>query len=414
MKKLAAGLLSAILLASVFTGCTTKNSINNSTNANAIFKAKAVLAATEDPSDEDLRREYSKFIFELFQHCAKRAGEGQNVCLSADSVLFCLDMVAAGADGDTLDQMLQTMVPNSSNDAALGFGAAHMNELMGDNVTISNSVWINKVLSESVFDDYKEYVTENFDAEVNTVNFGSGTVDAINKWVNDKTKGRIPMIINDLSDDDLMVLVNAITFDGTWELGYAEDDIYETTFFGASGEQDATFLYSNEKIFVCNETSTGFIKPYEGGKFGFMAILPDDENIDINEYVQNMTSDDYWYLWDNQKEVNELHCTMPCFEMSCEYQLTDILQDMGMKDAFSTNANFSNMTSGNAWISQVVHKTFIHVDSKGTEAAAATAATMTCSIVPDMEYVTCNRPYAYAIVDMDTGLPLFIGTVANV
>ena len=149
-----------------------------------------------------------------------------------------------------------------------------------------------------------------------------------------------------------------------------------------------------------------------------MTILPEDENVDINEFIANLTPEEYWEFWNSQDDSMEVYTVMPEFKSEYDIHLPAILSDMGMKDAFSdTDADFSNMTKKDVYISDVIHKTYIEVDRKGTKAAAATAVVMTekCIAEPDpARYVTCDRPYAYAIVDKDTGLPVFLGTVETV
>ena len=131
-----------------------------------------------------------------------------------------------------------------------------------------------------------------------------------------------------------------------------------------------------------------------------------------NEYLQNMTADDYWSLWESQSDEN-VNISLPKFENTYSVELKDILSEMGMSEAFSDNADFSFMTDKTVKIDKVIHKTYIDVNEEGTSAAAATAVaiTRTNSVAKDDTLcVRCNRPFVYAIVDLDTGLPVFLGT----
>ena len=156
------------------------------------------------------------------------------------------------------------------------------------------------------------------------------------------------------------------------------------------------------------------MKPYVEGHYAFLTILPLDEKADINQFISEMTAEDYRAFWDSRIQTR-VYTSMPQFESEFSVEMKDILSAMGMEDAFSSEADFSNMTEEPVFIGSVLHKTFIRVTPEGTQAAAATTAVMTLGIGPDgVAYVTCDRPFAYAIVDTTTGLPIFLGTVEDV
>ncbi|MBO4650201.1 MAG: serpin family protein [Clostridiales bacterium] len=438
MKKRVAALLIASVIMSMASGCSKKTSKNTHTGKlgsedpvvitldvptvkrdngkQAVFELSATSGT--QMTEEELNRAYSDFIFGLMKSCAEES-DGGNVLISADSILFALDMTAAGADGDTLTQMMNTMVPGVGNDQAFRYGVDRMNSLKNDSLQIANSVWINEARSENVYEDYLQYVKQNFDAGVSVLPFGPNAVDQINDWVAQKTKNRISKLVDDLDGSSLMVLVNAIAFDGTWKTGYEDYQVYEDAFTNGNGERTTvTFLSSTESLYLSNDEATGFIKEYDDGKYAFMTILPNDASIDINEFMADMTSDEYWEFWNSKDSSMEVQTKMPQFKSEYEVHLPMALQKMGMTDAFDERkANFSNLCKTDAYISDVIHKTYIEVDREGTKAAAATAVLITESCVAEPEpyhTVYCDRPYAYAIVDMDTGLPVFLGTVESV
>ena len=145
-----------------------------------------------------------------------------------------------------------------------------------------------------------------------------------------------------------------------------------------------------------------------------MVILPDDPEISASDYLAKMSSDSYWDLWESRKNVDDLRIMLPEFTNEYDIELSSILIDMGMKDAFAA-ADFSNMTDSSVRIDKVIHKTYINVNEEGTTAAAATATVMLRYGGKAMSTsVTCNRPFVYAIVDLDTGLPVFLGTLDNI
>lgn len=443
MKKLITGLLIASMLMALPTGCakTTASSTTSGTSSEstvtqkpssistgkteertngkqALFELKNAQSGKTEMSDEALRKAYSEFVLGVMKRCVEQSN-GRNVTISADSMLFALEMTAAGADGETLKQMTQTMVPGAENETALKFALARMQNLQNNSLKIANSVWLSESDRAYIYDDYLSFIKKNFDATADSLVFGPEAEAVINKWVEDKTEGRIKDLVHDLGEDTLMVLVNAISFDGKWKKTFSEDDIYQGKFTtGTGATQEVTFLTSEENIYLSNGKASGFVKNYDDSKYAFMTILPDDEKVDINQFIADMTPEEYWAFWESQTIDYKVHTTFPEFKNEYDVTLNDILIDMGMTNAFDPGmADFSNMTGAGAYISKVVHKTYIDVNRYGTEAAAATAVIMNKSsinIEDKSRYVICNRPFAYAIVDKDTGLPVFLGTVENV
>jgi serpin B len=132
--------------------------------------------------------------------------------------------------------------------------------------------------------------------------------------------------------------------------------------------------------------------------------------------VQNLTGEELQGLLDNKK-YGEVECELPKFTYEYQINLNQILQDMGMDTAFGNGADFSKMADcayGNLYIGDVVHKTYIEVDENGTKAAAITGVGMTTESVVEKYYVRLDRPFVYMIVDNETELPIFIGTLMDV
>ena len=174
-------------------------------------------------------------------------------------------------------------------------------------------------------------------------------------------------------------------------------------------------------MYLEGDRATGFLRDYKGGQYAFLTILPDDEDVDINEFMQGFTPDEYWELWESRTSDVALSYRFPEFETDYGIGLKETLIDMGMEDAFDRKyANFTNLCDQPAYIDEVIHKTHIEVSAQGTRAAAATAVTIkTHGMAIDdpfeeIKFVICDRPFAYAIVDTETGLPVFLGTVETV
>jgi serpin B len=182
-------------------------------------------------------------------------------------------------------------------------------------------------------------------------------------------------------------------------------------------------LSSEEYIYLHDDNAQGFLKYYKGGKYAFMGILP-NENVSVEDYLANLDGETFTNLYNNRITGRgmELYVHIPEFTVEDSYDLKSTLQDLGITTAFDPfSADFGNMissTRGNVYIDSVTQKTFIQVDRNGTKASAVTDLEASdCAVMPepkDIYYVYLNRPFIYAIVDTDTGLPVFMGTVNSI
>lgn len=431
-KKIIAALLTASLILAMGTGCSKKETssktsfkvpeqtqadiqaptVQRANGQTPIFELSS--GAPSSISEDELTNAYSQFVFGLLSQCAGSTND--NLMISPDSVLFALDMAAAGANGNTLEQMLQVTMPNADSASAFQFAVNRMAHLRGNQLQIANSAWFNQDRSAPFYEDYLNFIHDTFDSEVSMITMDDHAVPVINDWISEHTKGRIPKMLEYLDPDTACILVNAMVFDGKWKESYDEDHVYDGDFRQSSGEtQKVTFLLSDESRYVSNDSAQGFVKLYDGDQYAFMTILPNDDSIAINEYVSNMTAEDYWSLW-NSMSSQDVISIFPEFTSTYRTDMVPFLQKLGMTEAFTGNADFSNMSEVSPFISQVLHQTYIKVDRNGTEAAAVTVVTMEdgCALAEPSPIVKCDRPFAYAIVDMDTGLPVFIGTVNSV
>ena len=443
-KQFFAGILISSILLTAASGCTKKSkpasdisTIEQKSSGNAIYELASGNSSKTD--DAELQRAYSEFSVGLIRHCAGNAGN-ESFLVSSDSVLLALEMTAAGADRETLDQMLGTLLPGVPKEDAFLFAVDRMDQIESDQLKIANSIWINDAAQGAIYDNYLKYVEKHFDAHFGAIPFNSSGVDTINSWVKDNTDGMIDKLVKELESDDVMVLVNALAFDAKWKKPFEEENIEDMTFHCLDGiQEDCRFLCGEKDVvYLHNEKSTGFYKLYEGGKYAFMVMLPgapepdfltyedltsgdskadqdDSFTYDINTFIANMTAKDYWQFW-NSANQDDVEYAFPEFTSEYDTSLRDILIDMGMADAFDpAKANFSNMSNLTPLnIADVIHKTRIEVTAEGTKAAAATGVVMEHNSIIMTRKVICDRPFAYAIVDTETGLPIFFGTVTHV
>ena len=217
----------------------------------------------------------------------------------------------------------------------------------------------------------------------------------------------------------MLYLINAVVFDAEWQTIYNEYNVQIGDFTDINGiKQNVEFMHSNEYQYLDDGKATGFIKPYVNNNYSFAALLP-NENITIEEYIESLTGAGFINTLKNY-ESETVYASMPKFEYEYEIQMNDALKTLGMPDAFDNNkADFKKMaksSDGNIYIGEVLHKTYILVDERGTKAGAVTKVEMAAgSAMPsDPKTVRLDRPFVYAIIDNATNLPVFVGAVVTI
>lgn len=359
----------------------------------------------------------SEFGVSFFQQTMKNADVQENILVSPLLALLALYMTANGAAGNTATQMKEVL-----GDDLNAYLKAYQEALPQGreySLQLANGIWFRDENFLTVQEDFLKTNQEYFNAGLYKAPFNETTCKEINEWVKEKTDGKIDGILDEISEDAVLYLVNALSFDAKWEKEYSSYSVQENaTFTKEDGtKQNATLMYSEEATYLEDELATGFVKYYKDQKYAFVALLP-KEGVTVAEYVASMDAGKLQNLLANAKRT-KVNAALPKFEVEYGMMLNDVLSELGMSDAFSSSdADFSNMASsmrGNIFISQVLHKTFLAVDELGTKAGAATIVEMEDRAAQMESYrVTLNRPFVYLLVDCETNQPFFMGTLIDV
>ena len=369
----------------------------------------------------------SAFAFALYQ--ALRGEEG-NLFYSPHSMSVALAMTYAGAAGETAQQMADTLHFLLEQDdlhpafnwldaelATRGEGAEGKDD-EGFRLNLVNAIWGQK--DYSFLSTFLDVLAENYGAGLRILDFIAETEAsrlAINRWVSDQTEDRIKDLIppGAISDLTRLVLTNAIYFNAAWEHAFNEQLTVDGPFYLLDGEQVTVPMMKQTESFGYFQ-GQGFQAVelgYDGGELSMLILLP--ETGQFHSFEQALDAQRLDATIDGLQPIR-LVLTMPGFEFDSEFSLKDTLAAMGMPVAFTDGADFSGMTGNpELFISDVLHKAFVAVDEKGTEAAAATAVIAGVSSVPiePPVQVTVDRPFIFLIRDIDTGAILFIGRVMN-
>lgn len=357
--------------------------------------------------------EAADFAVTLFQNTVQ---EGKNTLLSPLSVLSALAMTANGADGETLTQMENTMGMTVEDLNAYLY--AYMDG-QTDQLKLANSIWFT---NDAGFAPEQSFLQTNgnyFQADLYKAPMNDDTRDAINDWVNEKTDGMIPTILDQVPEDAIMYLVNALAFEAEWPEVYLETSVREQTFTKEDGtEQTVELMFSTESNYIEDDFATGFVKYYKDDKYAFVALLP-NEGVSVSDYVASLSGESLQEMLRDAQDIT-VDAAIPKFAVEYSVEMADVLKAMGMTDAFSVeNADFSRMGTcedGNLYIGRVLHKTHITVAEQGTRAGAATVVEMLCgsAYIPERKEVVLDRPFVYMLVDRQENLPFFIGTLMDV
>ena len=356
-------------------------------------------------AEEGINNGVNEFGLKLFQALYDK----DQVFISPLSISLALSMTAYGARGATEQEMIAT----------LGFGEATRDQvgayykkmvpalIEADNRTtleIANSIWVKDAIR----------LRDYFSTDIFSRNFSaSDLVREINNWSSDKTHGLIKNVADNLHPDTIMALVNALYFNGKWtvEFDKATDGKFTTL---ASSSVSAKMMSKTSSYRYAAAGGYQMVSvPYGNGAFVMDIILPEETGATaFNNAVAGLDWEKYSALI-AYGGTCQVCLTMPVFKMEYYMELQDILAAMGMPTAFSDYADFSGMTDDTSLcIDQVIHKTLVDVDEKGTEAAAVTVVGMrkTTSVGPsETIYFTADRPFIFAIRETSTNALLFVG-----
>ena len=350
---------------------------------------------------------------------ARKAGE--NVVISPFSASVALGMTMNGADGATLDAMQRTLGvagrPLAEVNAAYRDLTRLLLELDGSvELRSASSIWYRQgVPFEPAF---LETSRTMFGAEVRAADFGdeAGTLRAINGWASDRTNGKIETVLETISPDEVMFLLNALYFKGAWRTQFDPARTRPAPFRLADGSVREVPTMSREKARLRVGASDGVEVgelAYGRGAFVMTILLPPPGG-SADALVASLTPARWEQLLATLAE-RELDVHLPRFRLEYEDEWKDVLTTLGMGVAFDdAAADFSRLSplGRDMFLTFVKQNVFIDVNEQGTEAAAVTTVGVGLTSLPPSFRV--DRPFVFAIRERLSGAVLFVGKVAEV
>lgn len=345
----------------------------------------------------------------------------KNQMISPLSVLFALAMSANGANGETESQMIEVLAKGHLNREELNLESLSYLSNLPDTVSIANSLWVNQRLSLSP--SFAREAKHYYQAETTELDFSKdASAKRINDWVSKATRNAINSIIDSTREEMALYLINAISFKDDWRSPFEARATATRTFHTRSGDVRSPFLNQTGYFPYAKTGGASLLTlPYQNERYAMLLILPDEKQ-DIADYLHAWKGKEFsaFVLEQAMKsQMQRIRLSLPKFESRYKDSLVDNLSRLGMTHCFSPmRADFSALLSPSSKevvIDEVLHKTFIRVDEQGTEAAAVTAVMMkVTSMAPQDELVlTFDRPFFYAILDLEAHIPLFLGVLDN-
>ncbi|RQH28511.1 serpin family protein [Okeania hirsuta] len=376
------------------------------------------LAQTVDTSTlNKLVNANNKFGFQLFSEIQK-SKSNENVFISPISIAIALSMTYNGAAGKTQEAMAKTlnfqgMSLEEINQANQDLGIL-LNSLNPEiKLNIANSIWTRKGIS--FYPSFIQVNQDFYQSQVREIDFDDPeSLKIINNWVKDKTEGKIDQIIQKLEPEDVMVLLNAIYFQGNWEEQFSEYSTKDMPFYLANGtqKQHPIMFQSSRHLYYENQYFQAVSLPYKKGLVSMYIFLP-REQVSLEGFYQVLNQKN-WENWMKQFESYEVNLGLPTLKNEYEVTLNNMLKSLGMQIAFQGGrADFSGMSREKLFISEVKHKTFVEVNETGTEAAATTSVRITLESEVITVDMLVNRPFFFAIRDNNSGTILFMGEITN-
>jgi serpin B len=365
----------------------------------------------------------NKFAFDLFN--AISPSHNENLVVSPFSISTALAMTYAGAGGNTATQMARTLYFDADQESFHVNFSHWMNTIMEKGeakkqLQIANSLWPQE--DYPFKDEFMDLIREYYGSAFYKVNYKGDREkirQQINAWVEKHTNDLIKDLIQPgvLVDDTRLVLVNAIYFLSNWKIAFDENATHTTTFnINRERTVSVPFMYMKDDLmYVETDDFKALELEYEGSGFSMLIVLPAG-NKDIDEFVSGFDASTFAQTIE-KLEKQEVQVYLPSFKVRSKFDLEKLLASMGMPDAFSNRADFSNMTPLNDLkIDKVIHEAFIDVHEEGTEAAASTAVVIirkSAMVDPPANIFRADRPFFYAIRENASNSILFMGKVVN-
>jgi serine protease inhibitor len=373
-------------------------------------------ACKEDPTKPQFSLT-GDFDTKLFKSVLASEPADKNVVISPISISTVTKMIMAGADGKTKEEIIKALDENGN-----------AKELMHQTKTFLD--WLDTrrgqptiALHNAFFYDSKrfvpskEYTTtlkEQFYAEAFAEDFNDeeNALSTINDWVSDKTNTRIPKILENISSDEIMFLLNALYLKADWAQPFDTASTRDGSFtLENGGTIETPFMFADNSFSTYTDQELEALAlPYKDNEIAMFFIKPKSGS--VNQLIENFDFEQFMKIKENLTEGRNM-VYVPRFKVQYDNKtLKNNLEEVGIKDAFTSNADLTKMGDvKNLMVSRVIHKTYLTIDEKGTEGAAVTAGGVAVTSMPPV--MRFDSPFLIVLADKASNNLLFIGRISN-
>jgi serine protease inhibitor len=379
--------------------------------------ALTVLPRALTPSEHSVLDAANAFSFSLW-HTINQSASGSNVFVSPLSVSFALGMALNGTNGPTHDEMRSALQLGTAPLASIDTGYKSLTALLGSLDPSTKMLIANAIFYRNGFPFNQSFLNDAakwFDAEVSSENFAdvAATVSAVNGWASARTNGKIPKVIDGYDDSMVMFLLNAIYFKGSWRDRFDAADTRPDVFHAVDGDQTRPLMHRQGTMSYAESSAFQAVDlPYGDSAFTMTVILPKTGN--SVESVAAALTPDAWHSLSEGSRTRLVDLTLPKVTLSWKRNLIPDMQTLGMKLAFTDQADFTRMATGQRLlISLLQQNSFVAIDEEGTEAAAVTTVGVSLTAAPAVTTVRVDRPYIFVIRERLSGTVLFMGKIVT-
>jgi len=371
---------------------------------------------------DQLVQNNNQFAINFFHQLRNKNKDG-NVFFSPYSISTALAMTYAGAKGNTAKEMSKALqFSQEANKLHTGFewllkDQNYRGQLGNYQLAVANKLWPAKTLS--LLKSFTEGQEKHYSAKSELLDYGQAEQarSTINKWVEDKTNNKIKNLLKpgSVSASTRLVLTNAIYFKGNWLTQFKKELTKDVDFQKADKKTvKVKMMYQQSKLAYAEQDGWHVLGlPYQGKELSMYILLPKEKGT-LGKKVGELNSDKL-QAWLKATTERKVEIFLPRLKMEPDtIQLKAEFNQLGMKEAFGSAADFSGMTgSKSLFIDDIHHKAFLEVNEEGSEAAAATAVVMKESAAPILPIIRADHPFVLMIRDNTTGSILFMGQVTD-
>ena len=432
MKRFFNGLL-LFSLALLITGCDLSDPFNNNNNDSGKHRVVAPVVFTAE--EEAVADASNDFAFRFFRATDATMPKESNYVISPYSAQVALAMALNGAADSTFMQMRDV----------LGYSGMGIEEINSYNkkliegldfvtadarVKFANSLWINnnQQIPYEVLPEFSLSLLENYNAKAEAVDFKSPDVlKYINRWCSSQTNSLIDNAVKELNPWSVVMLLNAVCFNAPWSIPFEKKNNFKDYFYSDAGKRMVTFMKEgkvsgvNRSRYIGREKFEAVTKSYGGeGKYNLCVVMP-REGITMEECLTGLTAETFIDMMKPGKRAAVL--SIPKFEVENSGSVIPALESMGMIEAFTERADFSNLVVGlrpeaPIYITDMTQGNLFSINEKGTEAASVTKVEIgivgSSGVSTEPVEFTVNRPFLFFVMENSTKTVLFAGKVSSI